>query len=442
MVGAVSEANCSACPAGTWSDRLGAPDAAACRRCPAGTRQPARGQARESICINCPPGRFGDAPGLEECRLCPAGTFSSSFSARSCSACPVGTWTRSSASPWALDCEPCAEAECGAASTYISLRLAGPSWPEVPAAGLVACAAAVARELAEFLGVALESVVDKAGARARASVSAGGEVELYALETPAFPTRELLTHLSSEALRLRFAAALSLALGTSGDGMRLQLQPRRAELRRFAPQTSRTSTSTSAVFLAAADGAAGGSAVQALAAEAAGGAATAEAVPPWAWFLIGGVSVACVYQLGRLSSWRAPAPSTEEEPAQDAAPSTTPRLPEPAAARRAAKARQWASPELPGREDLPVLLGSRKDRVVVEEKTSELVVHCLRTPTTVSAGSVMREAIGNVEEGNVWWAYGLDDAAADIPPLPEVGLFRDRECRPGCSTSSCWRQNV
>ena len=65
-----------ACPAGTFSDSIGATQVSTCILCPVGTHS----AAGASTCTLCPAGKFASQPGSSLCHQCPGGHY-----------CPAGT---------------------------------------------------------------------------------------------------------------------------------------------------------------------------------------------------------------------------------------------------------------------------------------------------------------------------------------------------------------
>ncbi|MCW5898163.1 MAG: T9SS type A sorting domain-containing protein [Flavobacteriales bacterium] len=72
------------CPAGTFSDSVGAIN---CAPCAAGYANNNMGQ---TACTACPPGAFSASAGAEECDLCPANTYNPVSAQTECLACPDG----------------------------------------------------------------------------------------------------------------------------------------------------------------------------------------------------------------------------------------------------------------------------------------------------------------------------------------------------------------
>mmetsp|Transcript_3044 Transcript_3044/g.6690 ORF Transcript_3044/g.6690 Transcript_3044/m.6690 type:complete len:256 (+) Transcript_3044:487-1254(+) len=140
-------------------------------------------------------------------------------------------------------------------------------------------------------------------------------------------------------------------------------------------------------------------------------------VPAWLWFIVGILVAVILFELWRR--WI--------------------RL----LCRRRKKQRKAQEPEEePGSKDgkssvLPVLLGgsssSRIGAVIVEDKDSELVVHNLRVPRSITAENVLRDTIDSIEEGDLWWSRECE------LPSPLAGAQRSggQECSKGC-TAGCW----
>jgi hypothetical protein len=95
----VWSANCTACPAGTFSNVSGS-----------------------SLCSSCQPGTFSSSPGATACELCPANTFAVAGSGN-CTACPMASSSPAgSASAGDCLCDPGTFAQSGSCSECVAGR--------------------------------------------------------------------------------------------------------------------------------------------------------------------------------------------------------------------------------------------------------------------------------------------------------------------------------
>ena len=79
-------ATCARCPAGSYSDSIGAVE---CTTCPAGTYSGLGATA----CQACPPGFFSDASNSTGCTACPAGTYCPTPGLNASLPCPAGSYS-------------------------------------------------------------------------------------------------------------------------------------------------------------------------------------------------------------------------------------------------------------------------------------------------------------------------------------------------------------
>ncbi len=82
---------CNLCPAGKYSNTLGAVSALTCIDCPLGTFS----LSGSSMCTLCPPGSYSNVTASSACISCSAGLYSNiagAISAVACTSCPVGVY--------------------------------------------------------------------------------------------------------------------------------------------------------------------------------------------------------------------------------------------------------------------------------------------------------------------------------------------------------------
>eukprot|EP00753_Platysulcus_tardus_P014947 PLAT4666.1.p1 GENE.PLAT4666.1~~PLAT4666.1.p1 ORF type:complete len:1265 (-),score=566.59 PLAT4666.1:135-3875(-) len=96
--------NCTACPAGTYSDAAGA---ASCTACPAGTFSVVLSATNASTCEPCPAGSISAADGSTACADCPAGTYTDGAGQTVCLNCTAGTASALAAAGSEDTCQPC-----------------------------------------------------------------------------------------------------------------------------------------------------------------------------------------------------------------------------------------------------------------------------------------------------------------------------------------------
>jgi hypothetical protein len=95
--------NCLSCPAGSWSNKIGA---FSCNLCPAGSSSFSSGAYNQSTCTACGPGFFSSAVGSAVCSPCPAGRYCASLTSDGV-ACPPGTYSQYTAASSNASCLRC-----------------------------------------------------------------------------------------------------------------------------------------------------------------------------------------------------------------------------------------------------------------------------------------------------------------------------------------------
>ena len=119
VIGALSQRNCSACAAGTYSTIEGS---SACESCEAGKFSISTQASSVVVCTSCRPGAFQSLAGKSTCNFCAPGQYSSSYGASVCQQCPSGTFSTPPASISNKSCAICpsgAYSEMGSSTCFV-----------------------------------------------------------------------------------------------------------------------------------------------------------------------------------------------------------------------------------------------------------------------------------------------------------------------------------